>query len=210
MISTANPILPGSTIGMVGGGQLGRMFAMAAATLGYRVGVFCGSSDEPAADVASFTVCGPLDDHSAIENFAKRCDVITLEFENIPAATIAVCGRHAADVSRRLRARDRSDRLLEKSTLQNAGLPVTPFAAVRDAQQTTTAAETLGWPLIVKTQQSGYDGKGQHRLDNADEAEQVDWAGGGEWVAESDDQSATGSFRDCRRAPMARQVRFQF
>lgn len=180
-----NCILPGSTIGMVGGGQLGRMFAMAAAKLGYRVGVFCGSSDEPAADVASFTVCGPLDDHSAIENFARRCDVITLEFENIPADTIAVCGRHAPTFPDARVLAIAQDRLLEKSTLRDAGLPVTPFAAVRNAQQTCDAAQSLGWPLIVKTQRSGYDGKGQHRLADAHEADQVDWHSGGDWVAEA-------------------------
>lgn len=170
---------------MVGGGQLGRMFAIAAAKLGYRVGVFCGSSDEPAADVASFTVCGPLDDHSAIENFARRCDVITLEFENIPAETIAVCGRHAPTYPDASVLAIAQDRLLEKSTLRDAGLPVTPFVAVRDASQTRAAAETLGWPLIVKTQRCGYDGKGQHRLENADAVDLVPWHEGGDWVAEA-------------------------
>ncbi|TWU20031.1 5-(carboxyamino)imidazole ribonucleotide synthase [Allorhodopirellula heiligendammensis] len=185
MNSTSGPILPGATIGMVGGGQLGRMFAIAAAKLGYRVGVFCGSSDEPAADVASFTVCGPLEDHSAIENFARRCDVITLEFENIPAETIAVCGQHAPTYPDASVLATAQDRLLEKTTLRDAGLPVTPFAPVRDAQQTCAAADSLGWPLIVKTQRSGYDGKGQHRLADAAEAERVDWQGGGDWVAEA-------------------------
>ncbi|TWT64777.1 5-(carboxyamino)imidazole ribonucleotide synthase [Allorhodopirellula solitaria] len=185
MNSTIAPILPGSTIGMVGGGQLGRMFAMAAAKLGYRVGVFCGSSDEPAADVASFTVCGPLEDHSAIENFARRCDVITLEFENIPAETIAVCGRHAPTYPNASVLAIAQDRLVEKTTLRDAGLPVTPFAPVRNAQETRTAAESLGWPLIVKTQRSGYDGKGQHRLVDVQQAESVDWQAGGDWVAEA-------------------------
>ncbi len=185
MTSTSAPILPGSTIGMVGGGQLGRMFAIAAAKLGYRVGVFCGSSDEPAADVATFTVCGPLDDHSAIENFARRCDVITLEFENIPAETLAVCGRHAPTYPDASVLAIAQDRLLEKTTLRGAGLPVTPFASVRDAQQTCAAAETLGWPLVVKTQRCGYDGKGQHRLANAGDVDSVDWRDGGEWVAEA-------------------------
>ena len=185
MNSTTAPILPGATIGMVGGGQLGRMFAIAAAKLGYRVGVFCGSSDEPAADVASFTVCGPLEDHSAIENFARRCDVITLEFENIPAETIAVCGRHAPTYPDASVLAIAQDRLLEKTTLQNAGLPVTPFMAVSNTEQTCDAASTLRWPLIVKTQRSGYDGKGQHRLTGPADASAVDWLSGGDWIAES-------------------------
>ncbi|MBB3207142.1 5-(carboxyamino)imidazole ribonucleotide synthase [Rhodopirellula rubra] len=185
MNSTLAPILPGSTIGMVGGGQLGRMFAIAAAKLGYRVGVFCGSSDEPAADVATFTVCGPLEDHSAIEIFADRCDVITLEFENIPAETIAACGRHAPTFPDASVLATAQDRLLEKSTLRDAGLPVTPFMPVANAEQACEAAKEFGWPIIVKTQRSGYDGKGQHRLSSADEAEAVDWQGGGDWIAEA-------------------------
>ncbi|MCM2370887.1 5-(carboxyamino)imidazole ribonucleotide synthase [Aporhodopirellula aestuarii] len=185
MNSTISPIMPGSTIGMVGGGQLGRMFAIAAAKLGYRVGVFCGSSDEPAADVASFTVCGPLEDHSAIEIFARRCDVITLEFENIPAETIAACGRHAPTFPDASVLATAQDRLREKSTLRDAGLPVTPFAPVTNAEQACQAAEQFGWPVIVKTQRSGYDGKGQHRLNNAADAEAVDWQAGGEWIAEA-------------------------
>ncbi|TWU03990.1 N5-carboxyaminoimidazole ribonucleotide synthase [Neorhodopirellula pilleata] len=170
---------------MVGGGQLGRMFAVAAAKLGYRVGVFCGSSDEPAAAVASFTVCGPLEDHSAIEDFARRCDVITLEFENIPAETIAVCSRYAPTYPDASVLATAQDRLIEKTTLRDAGLPVTPFAAVRDAVEAIATAATLGWPMIVKTQRSGYDGKGQHRLNTADDAAEVDWQAGGEWVAEA-------------------------
>ncbi|MEE2936066.1 MAG: NAD(P)-dependent oxidoreductase, partial [Planctomycetota bacterium] len=76
--------LPGSTLGMVGGGQLGRMFAMAASTMGYDVVVFCDSADDPAAQVAHRHVIGPLDDHNTIDRFAEQCDVISLEFENIP------------------------------------------------------------------------------------------------------------------------------
>lgn len=180
----SNPILPGATIGMVGGGQLGRMFAIAAAKLGYRTGVFCGSSDEPASDVATFTICGPLDDHSAIENFARRCDVITLEFENIPAETIAVCSKHAPTYPDASVLATAQDRLLEKTTLRDAGLPVTPFLPVGNSDDVIAAAQTLGWPMIVKTQRSGYDGKGQHRLTNASQTADVDWEGG-EWIAES-------------------------
>lgn len=178
-------IPPGSTIGMVGGGQLGRMFAIAAAQLGYRVGVFCGSSDEPASQVAAYTVCGPLDDHSAIESFARGCDVITLEFENIPAETIAVCSRFAPTFPDASVLAIAQDRLLEKTTLRDAGLAVTPFAAVHDAASAKHAGEKLGWPMIVKTCRSGYDGKGQHRLNQAADVDQVDWVGGGQWIAEA-------------------------
>ncbi|MEO9591157.1 5-(carboxyamino)imidazole ribonucleotide synthase [Rhodopirellula bahusiensis] len=185
-------ILPGATIGMVGGGQLGRMFAMAAARMGYRVGVFCGSSDEPAAEVAAFTVCGPLTDHSAIEAFAKRCDVITLEFENIPADTIAACGKHAPTYPDASVLAMAQDRWTEKTTLREAGIPVAGFEPVYDRESAIAAGDLLGWPIIVKTCRSGYDGKGQHRLNSPDDAATVEWAGaeGGEdcqppWVAEA-------------------------
>ncbi|WDQ19147.1 5-(carboxyamino)imidazole ribonucleotide synthase [Rhodopirellula sp. P2] len=185
-------ILPGATIGMVGGGQLGRMFAMAAARMGYRVGVFCGSSDEPAAEVAAFTVCGPLSDHSAIEAFAKRCDVITLEFENIPADTIAVCSKHAPTYPDASVLAMAQDRWIEKTTLREAGIPVAGFEPVHDRESAIAAGESLGWPIIVKTCRSGYDGKGQHRLNSPGEAALVQWEGAESgddgqppWVAEA-------------------------
>jgi len=183
--TTAPVIAPGATIGMVGGGQLGRMFAIAAAQMGYRVGVFCGKPDEPAAQLAAFHVCGPLSDQAAIDAFASQCDVITLEFENIPASTIEACGRHAPTFPHASVLATAQDRLQEKSTLRSAGLPVTPFEPVGDSESLSQAAESLGWPLIVKTRRSGYDGKGQHRLDEPSEASLVDWAGGGKWIAEA-------------------------
>ncbi|MCC9657990.1 5-(carboxyamino)imidazole ribonucleotide synthase [Rhodopirellula halodulae] len=188
----SSAILPGATIGMVGGGQLGRMFAIAAARMGYRVGVFCGSSDEPAAEVAAFTVCGPLTDHSAIEAFAKRCDVITLEFENIPADTIAACSKHAPTFPDASVLAMAQDRWIEKTTLREAGLPVAAFEPVSDLESAVAAGEKLGWPIIVKTCRSGYDGKGQHRLNCPADAEAVQWDGaeggandGPPWVAEA-------------------------
>ena len=87
--------LPGSTIGMVGGGQLGRMFAVAAAAMGYKVVIFTDAEDSPASHVADQTVVGDLNDQEAIDRFAEQCDVITLEFENIPATTIARCRKFA-------------------------------------------------------------------------------------------------------------------
>ena len=108
MTNSAAVVLPGATIGMVGGGQLGRMFAMAAASMGYEVVVFCESVDTPAAQVARRVVVGALDDPAAVDEFASQCDVITLEFENIPAETIARCSRVRADLSSRIRARHRA------------------------------------------------------------------------------------------------------
>ncbi|MFK8110573.1 MAG: 5-(carboxyamino)imidazole ribonucleotide synthase [Rubripirellula sp.] len=178
------PILPGATIGMVGGGQLGRMFAMAASAMGYRVVVFCESEDAPAAQVAHGVVVGELDDQAAVQDFASQCDVITLEFENIPAETIARCGDFAPTYPAASVLATAQDRLLEKNTLRDAGLPVTPFSEVHDADSLQRASEVLGWPMIVKTARSGYDGKGQHRVESIDDAQRVPWQSFDSWIAE--------------------------
>ncbi len=184
MTNDSPVVLPGSTIGMVGGGQLGRMFAMAAASMGYEVVVFCESDETPAAQVAHRVVVGALDDPAAVDQFAKQCAVITLEFENIPAKTIARCGEFAPTYPAASVLATAQDRLLEKSTLRDAGLPVTPFAEVHDANSLAAVAETLGWPLIVKTSRSGYDGKGQHRVESLAEAGDVPWDSVDGWIAE--------------------------
>ena len=168
-------ILPGATIGMVGGGQLGRMFSMAAASMGYEVVVFCESSDEPAAQVAHRSVIGKLGDASAVDTFARQCDVITLEFENIPAETIARCGQYAPTYPSASVLATAQDRLREKTTFRDAGLPVTPMAAVNDLDTLRAASESLGWPMIVKTARSGYDGKGQVRVESIADSERVPW-----------------------------------
>ena len=176
--------LPGSTVGMVGGGQLGRMFAMAAATMGYDVVVFCDDTDDPAAQVAHRHVVGPLDDPDTIDRFAQQCDVISLEFENIPAETIARCSQFAPTYPAATVLATAQDRLTEKSTFQSAGLPVTPFAHVTDHESLSHAADQLGWPLVLKTARSGYDGKGQHKLDSAEQAQHVAWNECDHWIAE--------------------------
>ncbi len=177
-------ILPGATIGMVGGGQLGRMFASAATSMGYDVVVLCQSGDSPAAQVTNRVVVGPLDDPQVVAKFASQCDVITLEFENIPAETIAWCSSHAATYPDAAVLATAQDRIREKSTLRDAGLPVTPFVPVDDARSIIGASESLGWPMIVKTARSGYDGKGQHRIESPSEANAGSWGSGEPWIAE--------------------------
>ncbi len=184
MSDSSASVLPGATIGMVGGGQLGRMFAMAAASMGYEVAVFCEGVDVPAAQVAHRVVVGKLDDRDAVDQFARQCDVITLEFENIPAETMARCGQFAPTYPAASVLATAQHRLVEKSTLRDAGLPVTPFAEVHDAESLSTASQSLGWPLIVKTARSGYDGKGQHRVDSREAARHVPWDDCDQWIAE--------------------------
>ena len=175
---------PGATIGMVGGGQLGRMFAVAAAAMGYRVVIFTDAENSPASHVAAQTIVGDLNDPEAIDRFAEQCDVITLEFENIPASTIARCRQFAPTYPSASVLATAQNRLIEKTTFREAGLPVTPFQTVHDAKSMIAAGDELGWPLIIKTARSGYDGKGQHRIDSPEAADQVDWASADEWIAE--------------------------
>ena len=177
-------ILPPATIGMMGGGQLGRMFASAAAKMGYEVIVYCSDPGEPAAQVAHQTVIGKLDDWGAVTRFAKQCDVITLEFENISAETIAKCSEFAPTYPNANVLAVAQDRLIEKTTLSNAGLPVTPFAAVSSAETLVAVADKFGWPLIVKTARCGYDGKGQYRVESEQQAADVPWDSFDSWIAE--------------------------
>ena len=177
-------LLPGATIGMVGGGQLGRMFAMAAATMGYRVIVLCENENDPAAQVADGCVVGALEDLDLVGSFAEACDVITLEFENIPAKTMARCSELAPTFPSHEVLRTTQHRIYEKTTFQENGLPVTPFAQVADTQSLVSFAQTHGWPVILKSATSGYDGKGQHRITDQAAAERVDWTETDCWIAE--------------------------
>ncbi len=177
-------VLPGSTIGMVGGGQLGRMFAIAALRMGYEVVVLCDDERDPAAQVCGRVVTGPLSDIEVVQRFAKQCDVITLEFENIPAATMEWCAMFAPVYPEANVLATTQDRLREKSTLRDAGLSVTPFAPVSDSDSLIRAAAELGWPLIVKAATSGYDGKGQYRIESESQASEVPWSSADRWIAE--------------------------
>lgn len=171
---------PGATIGMLGGGQLGRMFTLAAHALGYRVVVFDREANSPAGQVADDAVVADFDDHEALQHFASLCDVVTLEWENIPTEAVRrvaeTCVVHpSADV-----LQVAQDRRREKETLSGFGLPVTPFAAVDDLNGARRAAETLRYPLVLKTRRSGYDGKGQRLVRNEDELLAVMESFGGE------------------------------
>ena len=163
------PVPPGSVIGILGGGQLGRMIALAAAPMGYRCAVLTPEADSPASQVAWRTIVAPYDDEVALARFADLSDVVTLEFENVPAATVAAL---AAQV--RTAPQDRvlavtQDRLKEKILAREAGLATVAFAAV-DCGDLSAMIETVGFPAILKTRRLGYDGKGQRRVAGPDEA----------------------------------------
>lgn len=158
------PLRTGAVIGILGGGQLGRMLSVAAARLGFKTAIFEPGGDCPASHVANFHLQAEYSDTEALKRFAESVDVITYEFENIPTEALDVLealrpvrpGRKALKVSQ--------DRLAEKSFVEGLGLSVAPFAAVDDAEDLAEAIEEIGCPAILKTRRFGYDGKGQARL----------------------------------------------
>ncbi|KMK68042.1 5-(carboxyamino)imidazole ribonucleotide synthase [Puniceibacterium sp. IMCC21224] len=164
------PLPSGSTIGIIGGGQLGRMLSVAAARLGYRSHIFEPGAQPPAGDVAHAVTTAAYDDTTALTAFATSVDVITYEFENIPTQALDLLqtlrpihpGREALRVSQ--------DRLTEKTFLTDLGLTTAPFADIPDAAALTAALDTIGTPSILKTRRFGYDGKGQSRLTTAIDA----------------------------------------
>ncbi|HMJ93549.1 MAG TPA: 5-(carboxyamino)imidazole ribonucleotide synthase [Allosphingosinicella sp.] len=166
---------PGATIGIIGGGQLGRMLAMAAAQLGYKCHIYAPDEAPPAAEASAHFTRGAWDDQEALGRFAREVDVATFEFENIPAAALRAV-ETAVPLHPPIRAlQTAQDRLSEKSFVLELGGRPAPFAQVDDLAELEAALETIGTPAILKTRRFGYDGKGQVRI--ADEAEAVEaWA----------------------------------
>jgi len=162
-------IPPGSTIGILGGGQLGRMLALAAANMGYRVHVFAPEAELPAGDVAAQVTRADYDDAAALDAFARAVDVVTYEFENVPVAAIE---RLAAAVVVRPGARPldiAQDRLSEKRFIEGLGGSPAPYRAVDSLADLTVALAEIGPRAILKTRRMGYDGKGQVRIAPGDD-----------------------------------------
>ena len=159
---TTFPLAPGSVIGILGGGQLGRMLAMAAARLGFAVAVLTPEAEAPAGAVATHTFTAPYDDPAALTALTRISDVITFEFENVPAAVAEGLVRLGAEVAPTPRALAiAQDRLEEKTFLNRSGLPTVGFAAIGGLGDLERALRELGAPLLLKTRRGGYDGKGQ-------------------------------------------------
>ena len=161
---------PGARIGILGGGQLGRMLALAAASLGYRVHVFANEADSPAAQVCGTATVAAFDDREALEGFARAVDVVTYEFENVPVSAVRCLlplvpvhpGPHALEVAQ--------DRAAEKRFVESLGGTPARWRTVDSAADLEGAIAALGLPAILKTRRMGYDGKGQRRIDDAAEA----------------------------------------
>jgi len=163
-------VLPGGTLGVFGGGQLGRMFCHAAQSLGYQVSVFTDEPNSPAAQVAARSMVGDYRDVEAVKAFAKGIDVATLEFENIPLVAVKTAQEFVPVRPGHRVLAVAQNRLNEKSTLRDYGFPVTPFHEIRSYNDVLHAAETLGWPMVLKTASGGYDGKGQRKVTSASQA----------------------------------------
>lgn len=164
------PLAPGATIGILGGGQLGRMLSVAAARLGYRCHIYEPAPNPPAADVAHACTTASYDDAAALAAFAATVDVITYEFENVPTAALDLLeARRPIRPNRRALAISQ-DRILEKEFLRGLCLATAPFAPVGSLSDLGAALGTIGAPAILKTTRLGYDGKGQVRLTDPAEA----------------------------------------
>ncbi len=166
----SDPLPSGSVIGILGGGQLGRMLSAAAARLGYKTHIFEPGA-APAADVASAWTQAPYDDLDALKAFAEACDVITYEFENIPADALDVLSETTPLFPDRRSLEVSQDRLVEKRFLSDLGLKTAPFAPIEGPAALPDALASSGVPAILKTRRFGYDGKGQARVSAPGEAE---------------------------------------
>lgn len=173
-------IEPGATIGIVGGGQLGRMLSVAAAQLGYRCHVFDPHEHPVAADVAADFTRAAFDDTDALRRFGEQCAVVTYEFENLPSGPLSVLGGKLRPGTRSLEvAQDRAE---EKSFIEGTGARVAPWRRVDTLAEVQAAVEALDCPVVLKTRRYGYDGKGQAWIRSPDEAASA-WAAIGEQPA---------------------------
>ena len=162
---------PGATIGILGGGQLGRMLSVAAARLGFKTHIFEPGANPPAGHVAERVITAAYEDEEALRRFAEGVDVITYEFENIPTSALDLLESLRPIRPNRKALAVSQDRLVEKAFLNELGLATAPFAAVDDATDLAEAIAEIGCPAILKTRRFGYDGKGQVRLKSESDAE---------------------------------------
>jgi 5-(carboxyamino)imidazole ribonucleotide synthase len=161
IILSNKTILPGQTIGIIGGGQLGRMMALSARAMGYRIAVLDPALDSPCGQVADYKVIGDYDDLEAIRKLAEVSDVITYEFENIDAVALEwLCDQAYVPQGKRL-LEITQDRVKEKGAIANAGVLVAPYAVINSQNDLHGNCERLGYPVVLKTARGGYDGKGQ-------------------------------------------------
>ena len=186
------PILPGATIGVLGSGQLGRMFAIAARRMGYRVHTFSPDLDTPTGQIADLGVVAPYDDLDAVASFARNVSVVTFEFENVPAPTADAAERCAPVRPSGAILHTTQQRIREKAFLKSAGLPLTPYCEVRTPEELEHAVRELGLPAVLKTAAFGYDGKGQFLIRSHHQLAEA-------WKAISQQEAVLEAFIDFER-----------
>lgn len=170
-MTTSNPtIQPGGTIGIVGGGQLGRMLANAASELGYQTHIFCPDENAPAFDVATGYTQASYEDEAALRQFVEAVDVVTFEFENIPHESLALLQELVPVFPEPDLLKISQNRLREKNFVNAHEIPTTNYHRVTSEEELERAVERIGLPAILKTTELGYDGKGQQRIETAEDA----------------------------------------
>jgi 5-(carboxyamino)imidazole ribonucleotide synthase len=167
---------PGDTIGILGGGQLGRMLATAAARLGFRCQVFSPDPDSPAFDVVQHATCAEYADVEALELFANDVDIVTYEFENVPAAAAMVLAARRPVLPEYTVLGTTQDRLAEKDFVTGLGIGTAAYADVSSVESLRTALARTGFPAVIKTRRFGYDGKGQAMIREGDDLDGI-WTG---------------------------------
>lgn len=174
-VNRSGPLPPGSVIGILGGGQLGRMTAMAAARFGYRCHIFTPEADAPASQVSARTTTAGWDDERSLAAFARACDVVTYEFENIPAAAAVLVAGHTLLRPGASVLATCQDRIAEKTFLGAIGAPTTRWSPAADAAALHQALAGIGLPAVLKSARLGYDGKGQTAISSSTDLEEA-WA----------------------------------
>jgi 5-(carboxyamino)imidazole ribonucleotide synthase len=165
-----SPVFPGATIGVLGSGQLGRMFAIAARQMGYRVHTFSPESDTPTGQIADKEWTASYNESKLLEAFAKRVSAVTFEFENVPYDSVKVVAKHTLVRPHGQVLHVTQHRLREKTFLSKNGFPVTPFSRVRSQMELKAALRKIGLPSVLKTSGFGYDGKGQKKVKTMEQA----------------------------------------
>ena len=168
-------IAPGAAVGVLGSGQLGRMFAITARRMGYRVHTFSPGDDTPTGQVADVEVTASYEDLDALRAFARQVDVVTFEFENVPIEAIDAIEEHAPVRPSGVALHTAQQRAREKTFLADRGIPTAPFMAAATLDELWSAVAQVGTPAIIKTAAFGYDGKGQHKVTTPADVEHV-WA----------------------------------
>lgn len=164
-----NRLPPGATIGILGGGQLGRMMAIAAAQLGYKCHVYCPEENNPTEQVCAQATHAAYEDLDALEKFANTVDVVTYEFENIPVSTVEKITESTSVFPSSTVLQICQDRLTEKTFLNELGIETAPFCAVSTVDEARVALESINYPAVLKTRRFGYDGKGQAIVRSVDD-----------------------------------------